>query len=544
MRMVPKMSSHPKPPLTGDPGDQNSGNKETVLHKTEYYSISDPARLDEIKTALEGAFAVSPGGASTVKETYYDTFDSALYKSGWFLTRQAKRFHLREKGREASSAGAVPRSGSAYPKWADFPEGRLRDVLREAGEIRAILPLVTITRHTRSWALLGAEEKTVARVRLVESVSGEENDAAPIRAAILEAEPVRGYGAEFEKLTGILSGLGLEPGEDDILSASLKAGGGTIGTYSSKVNVSLVPGMPSGKAVRKILKALLETMKKNEDGMLRDIDTEFLHDFRVSVRRSRSALTLTRDIYTEEERERWKDALRTLGRMTNRLRDLDIYLLGKEKYAAMVPPSLRPGLESLFTLIAGEREKALGEFKAFAGSDEYRRILISWGAFLDSPESSGTGGKAGKPVIKLARKHIGKRYKNALALGSAITGDSPDSDFHMLRIECKKLRYYFEFFESLFPGDEVKRAIKQLKSLQDNLGDFNDLHVQQGSIQGFLSLVPAGSPKEREIVEAAGGLISCLYSRQEERRAEFASRFEEFSGPETKDLFDKMLSGN
>src|SRR5690606_29300041 len=145
-------------------------------------------------------------------------------------------------------------------------------------------------------------------------------------------------------------------------------------------------------------------------------------------------------------------------------------------------------------------EKALGEFKAFAGSDEYRRILISWGAFLDSPESSGTGGKAGKPVIKLARKRIGKRYKNALALGSAITGDSPDSDFHMLRIECKKLRYYLEFFESLFPGDEVKRAIKQLKSLQDNLGDFNDLHVQQGSIQGFLSLVPAGSPKEREIV--------------------------------------------
>ncbi|MCL4244402.1 MAG: CHAD domain-containing protein, partial [Candidatus Dadabacteria bacterium] len=146
--------------------------------------------------------------------------------------------------------------------------------------------------------------------------------------------------------------------------------------------------------------------------------------------------------------------------------------------------------------------------------------------------------------IKLARKRIRRRYKNALALGSAITDDSPDSDLHALRIECKKLRYYLEFFESLFPGEEAKRAIKQLKSLQDNLGDFNDLHVQQGSIQDFLSLVPAGSPHERGIIEAAGGLISCLYSRQEERRAEFASRFAEFSGPETKDLFDKMLSGN
>ncbi len=542
MLMVPKMSMHPKTPLTGDPGDQNSGNRETVLQKTEYYSVSDPTRFDEIKAALEGAFSISSGEASTVKETYYDTFDSALYKSGWFLTKQAKRFHLREKGRDAVSTGAVPQTGATYLTWADFPDGRLRDVLREAGEIRAILPLVTITRHTRSWALLDSEEKTVARLRLVESVS--DDDSAPARAAILEAEPIRGYGAEFEKLTKILSGLGLEPGEDDILSASLKARGATIGTYSSKVSVSLDPDMPSGKAIRKILKTLLETMKRNEDGMLRDIDTEFLHDFRVSVRRSRSALTLTKDIYTEEERERWKDALRTLGKMTNRLRDLDIYLLGKEKYAAMVPPSLSPGLDSLFALIAHEREKAFREFKAFVESDEYRRILISWEVFLDSPESSGTGENAVKPVIKLARKRIRKRYKNALALGGAITDDSPDTDLHTLRIECKKLRYYLEFFESLFPGDETKRAIKQLKSLQDNLGDFNDLHVQQGSIQDFLSLVPAGSADERGIVEAAGGLISCLYSRQEERRAEFASRFAEFSGQETKDLFDKMLSGN
>jgi CHAD domain-containing protein len=513
------------------------------LHKTAYYSISDTSKLDEIKAALEGAFTLAQEKASTVKETYYDTFDSALYKSGWFLTKQARRFSLREKGREKASAGAVPVSEPTYLTWADFPEGRLRAALREAAEIRALLPLITLTRHTQSWALTDAEGKTVARIRLAESVSHDGN-GAPVRAAVIEAEPVRGYGGEFETLREILSGLGLEPGEGDILSASLVARGETIGTYSSKVNVSLDPNMPSGEAIRKILAALLDTMKKNEDGMLKDIDTEFLHDFRVSVRRSRSALTLTKNIYTEEERERWKEALRTLGKMTNRLRDLDIYLLGNDNYVAMVPPSLRPGLKELFSLIAGEREKALQEFTAFAESDEYRRILYGWGLFLDSPESQGTGEKAGKPVIKLARKRIKKRYKSAVAIGSKISGSSPDADFHTLRIECKKLRYYLEFFESLFPGEEAKRAIKQLKALQDNLGDFNDLHVQQESIKGFLSFVDAGSPSERDIVASAGGLISCLYARQEERRSEFASRFEEFAGDETKALFDKMLSGN
>ncbi len=513
------------------------------MHKTAYYSISDPAQLEEIKAALEGVFTLAQEKASTVKETYYDTFDSALYTSGRFLTRQARRFSLRGKGREKASAGAVPVRERSYLTWADFPEGRLRDALREAAEIRALLPLITITRHTLSWAITAAEGKTVARVRLVESVSSDDNGPA-VRAAILEAEPVRGYGGEFETLTGILSGLGLESGENDVLSASLEAKGKTIGTYSSKVNVSLDPETPSGEAIRKILRDLLDTMKKNEDGMAKDIDTEFLHDFRVAVRRSRSALTLTRNIYAEEERERWKEALRTLGRMTNRLRDLDIYLLGKDKYVAMVPPSLRPGLEKLFSLIAGERAKALAEFTVFVESEEYRRMLYAWELFLDSAESSGTGEKAERPVLKLARKRIRKRYKSAVDIGSNITGSSPDADFHTLRIECKKLRYYLEFFESLFPGDETKRAIKQLKALQDNLGDFNDLHVQQESIQGFLSLVDAGDESEKEIVASAGGLISCLYTRQEERRAEFASRFEEFAGEETRALFDKMLSGN
>ena len=513
------------------------------MHKTLYYSISDTGRLEEIKDAIDGAFTLAQEKASTVMETYYDTFDSALYKSGWLLTKQARRFSLREKGRERAFAGAVPVAEQPYLTWADFPEGRLRDALREAAGIRALLPLITITRHTLSWALTDADGKTVARMRLVESVS-HDSGGAPVRAAVLEAEPVRGYGGEFETLAEILSGLGLEPGENDILSASLEAKGETIGTYSSKVGVSLDPEMPSGEAIRKILAALLDTMKKNEDGMLKDIDTEFLHDFRVAVRRSRSALTLTKNIYTEEEREHWKGALRTLGQKTNRLRNLDIYLLGKDKYIAMVPPSQRPGLEALFSLIAREREKALGDFTAFVESDEYRCILYAWELFLDSPGSSGTGEKAGKPVIKLARKRIKKRYKSAVAVGSEITASSPDADFHTLRIECKKLRYYLEFFESLFPGDEAKRAIKQLKALQDNLGDFNDLHVQQESIKGFLSLVDAGAESEKEIVASAGGLISCLYARQEERRAEFASRFEEFAGEETKALFDKMLSDN
>ena len=52
--------------------------------------------------------------------------------------------------------------------------------------------------------------------------------------------------------------------------------------------------------------------------------------------------------------------------------------------------------------------------------------------------------------------------------------------------------------------------IKQLKKLQDNLGDFNDLYVQQESLKNFLK-----NDKNMDITTSAlGGLIAVLYQKQ------------------------------
>ena len=66
-----------------------------------------------------------------------------------------------------------------------------------------------------------------------------------------------------------------------------------------------------------------------------------------------------------------------------------------------------------------------------------------------------------------------------------IDDDSPDEALHRLRIDAKKLRYLLEFFRALYPPKEIGAVVGALKSLQDNLGDFNDLSVQQGAMRGF-----------------------------------------------------------
>ena len=51
------------------------------------------------------------------------------------------------------------------------------------------------------------------------------------------------------------------------------------------------PAIHASEACRRILAHLAQIIRLNEDGIRKDIDTEFLHDFRVAVRRARSLLT-------------------------------------------------------------------------------------------------------------------------------------------------------------------------------------------------------------------------------------------------------------
>jgi CHAD domain-containing protein len=279
--------------------------------------------------------------------------------------------------------------------------------------------------------------------------------------------------------------------------------------------------------------------------VVKDIDTEFLHDFRVAVRRTRSGLTLTKGVFPAKTVDRFKTDFRTLGWKSNELRDLDIYLQRRERYTEMLPPALRSGLGLLFDMITLERKEALRVFTDELNSDSYRRLIESWEEFLNAPgEEGGDIPAAAGPVIVLAKTRIRKRYKKAVKLGKSIDESSSDRELHALRIECKKLRYYLEFFESLFPADEMKEVIGHLKRLQDNLGDYNDMHVQQERLKGYISKLDPAAEEGREGIAAAGGLISELYLKQREIRSEFHEKFEEFSGGEMKSLFDNLFSGN
>ena len=98
--------------------------------------------------------------------------------------------------------------------------------------------------------------------------------------------------------------------------------------------------MPAGAAAAAILLRLLDTIDANVAGVLADTDTEFLHDLRVSVRRTRSALKLFGDALTGLTRGGWRSSPPSSSgsaTSTTPTRDLDVHLLDFEETAAAWP---------------------------------------------------------------------------------------------------------------------------------------------------------------------------------------------------------------
>jgi hypothetical protein len=146
-------------------------------------------------------------------------------------------------------------------------------------------------------------------------------------------------------------------------------------------------------------------------------------------------------------------------------------------------------------------------------------------------------------VAEVARRRLRKVLRRALREGEAIGADSPPEDLHALRKTCKKLRYLLEFFQSLYPPRKVARLIKALKSLQDNLGDFQDLQVQSAALPKFAEQMAVEGEVPGRSLLAMGMLIEDLQHRQRQTRDEFAGRFAEFSRKKNRRLFAEIFSG-
>ena len=484
-------------------------------------------------------FSTAREAVSPTTRTWFDTFDWRLYQRGLFLFHDKDNYHLFQR-ESVDITAFLPQKGLHSPVFSwDFPVSRIRSILEPVVEMRSLLPLVTYTSLTTCLRIMNRDHKTVARVFLEEHKIPQHD--VVLRTVTLRN--IRGYEKDFKVLSRFFVNYGIQDKTDLLYPfiKGVKLCGRKPLDYSSKFELKLKKEYSALQAMILIYKHLLKVMHQNEAGVLDDLDSEFLHDFRVAVRRTRSGLGQVRNVLPTDITNRAKKDFAWLGSVTGPTRDLDVYLLYEQNYRARLPGDLQAGLDTFFADIRARRVEEYQKLIHHLKSSKCRRILDSWRDYLYSSGGGKEVKNSGRPVIELARDIIFRKYKKVMQDGTAITPASPDQNLHRLRIQCKKLRYTLEFFSSLFPRKEMKRVIKQLRRLQNNLGDFNDLSVQQDMLHNYRLALRPGSKKNQGLAASLGGLSTNLYHQQYRVRENFAPRFREFSASPNVKLYTTLF---
>jgi CHAD domain-containing protein len=273
------------------------------------------------------------------------------------------------------------------------------------------------------------------------------------------------------------------------------------------------------------------TIDQNVPGTITAIDTEFLHDLRVAVRRTRSILKLVGDVLPANLAERFQPEFKWLGDLTTPVRDLDVYLLELDNMAARLasadPHDLDPFRTFLVRHRAAERRRLVRGLR----SRRFEQLMSEWRSALAQVAADADGGPT---VAMLARQRVERAYRNAARCGKRINADSPSEDVHALRKRCKELRYLLEVFRPLCANAPHRRLVNELKALQDTLGDFQDGEVQREAVREFAAVMMAQGAAPAETVLAMGELAAQLDAHQLGARAALAGRLQPFLARENR----------
>jgi CHAD domain-containing protein len=480
-----------------------------------------PLGLEPVVQALSSKYVVARGASQRVRRRRLDTFDHRLRDSGLTLEHQiaAARERLVLGRVDGSATVTVPVRDARWPALADgLPPGPVRDTVAPVAGIRALMVASDERRRIQPLALRNAEGKTVVRLEL------DEPGAVVATPARLIVCALRGYVAQARRAERLLVGLGLHPVDN----------GGEGGSGSVVKAPPEDRAIPARVVLAAVLSGFLVTMRENVPGLLDDVDTEFLHDFRVSVRRTRATLKLGRPVLPAAMRTRWEPDFRWLGDLTTPTRDLDVYELGLPAMSGWLVSADPGDLDPLARHLHGRRTVERRTLVRALRSARFRRLITEWddelarlGVPSDAPDDAvGELLSAGR----LADRSVSRAYKRVGRDGALIRPDSPATELHGLRKRCKELRYALEVFAPLIDRAAGKRAVADLKGLQDVLGRFQDAEVQRRALRGFAEEMMAEGTSAGAML-AMGELIGHLDAEQDRARQEFDVTFARFERP-------------
>ena len=448
---------------------------------------------------LAAVLAAAPAGDDESRElisVYFDTPDLALQKAGVSL-------RVREsKGRRVQTlkrGEGLSREEHEAPIAGDAPDpdlGPLKELLPEGGRLDPAFN-VRVTRRQRTFRYQDAEIELALDQGEVSGGTGH----APICEVELELKsgPPQALFALAHELSKAAP-LYLSFDGKAMRGQALVAGAPLQARRSEKV--TLPPRATVVQAFQAVAYNALGQIAANAAVLRTQADAEAVHQLRVAVRRLRSALSTFKALVCDARVEAVKADLKWLATSLNDARNLDVFAEGAAQQAkAMASPP--PGMEALTTGLDAARRRAWARAAETASSERFRALMIETTAWMETGDWLEAAQPA--PAKPFAGRALRQRLKKVLTRGKHLRR-ADDVGRHRLRIEGKKLRYAAEAFAGLYPTKAMNRFIDRVKTLQEALGDLNDL-VVAGPLLASLPLDP-------QAAFAAGELLGLRLARK------------------------------
>ena len=218
------------------------------------------------------------------------------------------------------------------------------------------------------------------------------------------------------------------------------------------------------QAFRAILSDCVAQISANAALLRVGRSVEGLHQLRVAFRRLDVAL----GAFGREFKQGWLEELRGRGKiLSGRLapaRDLDVFV---EK---LLEQPVAEGFDQLRRRTESVRDAAWEAVHSCVTGADFEAFVDDMAA-LASSELPLTRQRR---LPKTAARMLDRQMAQVTRRGKAARLRE-EAQMHRLRIALKKLRYMAEFFAPLYAKKDVRHYLKQLRGLQNLLGDLNDV---------------------------------------------------------------------
>lgn len=238
----------------------------------------------------------------------------------------------------------------------------------------------------------------------------------------------------------------------------------------------VLPSRPPEEGVRLLALGFLGQATDAAPRLADEEDGEALHDFRVGLRRLRSALRSYREILADSVPRKLARRLRRLAAATGQGRDTEVQIEWLRRVApSRLASHRRAGWHWLLQRLEARKREAYAAILQDVDetlaplAEELRQRLSVYRleVHLDAAVSPSSLGKTTAEIAERQLQELERRL-------DGIAGPEDEAVAHEARIEAKRLRYLLEPFAEDKP---IRQAVKGIKALQDLLGELHDAHV-------------------------------------------------------------------